>query len=133
MSRRKAREIAFKVIFQFDQVQAEPRKAFDNLIESEKLAQRDQSFSWELVEGVLQKMPVIDSKIASYSRDWAVDRMASVDRNIMRLAGYEIMYTDHSEPVVAIDEAIEIAKRYGDEGSASFVNAILDKLLGDKA
>ncbi|MDD3268454.1 MAG: transcription antitermination factor NusB [Syntrophomonadaceae bacterium] len=133
MSRRKAREIAFKVIFQVDQVQAEPKKAFNYLIENENLAQRDWSFAWELVEGVLDKMPEIDCRIAGYSRDWAVDRMASVDRNIMRLAGYEIMFTDHSQPVVAIDEAIEIAKRYGDEGSASFVNAILDKLLGEKA
>ncbi len=132
MSRRKAREIAFKVIFQVDQVQAEPGKAFDYLVESENLAARDRSFAWELVEGVLSKVPEIDARIAGYSRDWAVDRMASVDRNIMRLAGYEIMYTDHSQPVVAIDEAIEIAKRYGDEGSASFVNAILDKLLGEK-
>lgn len=133
MSRRKARELAFKVIFQVDQVQAEARKAFDYLLANESLAEeRDRAFAWALVEGVLAKMPEIDHKIASYSRDWAVDRMASVDRNIMRLAGYEIMFTDHSQPVVAIDEAIEIAKKYGDEGSASFVNAILDKVLGDK-
>lgn len=132
MSRRKAREIAFKVLFQVDQVQAEPRKAFEYLIENEHLAEKDQNFSWELVVGAIQKLPEIDSKIAGFSRDWSVDRMSSVDRNIMRLAGFEILFLDYSQPVVAIDEAIEISKKYGDEGSASFINAILDKILGEK-
>ncbi|MEN6348396.1 MAG: transcription antitermination factor NusB [Syntrophomonas sp.] len=132
MSRRKAREIAFKVLFQVDQVQAEPRKAFEYLVESDNLAEKDQNFSWELVVGAINKLPEIDAKIAGYSRDWAVDRMSSVDRNIMRLAGFEIMYMDYSQPVVAIDEAIEISKKYGDESSASFVNAILDKILGEQ-
>jgi N utilization substance protein B len=58
--------------------------------------------------------------------------MSSVDKNVMRIAGYEILFTEDAQSVVAIDEAIEISKRYGEENSGSFVNAILDKIKGDK-
>ncbi|MDD2510251.1 MAG: transcription antitermination factor NusB [Syntrophomonas sp.] len=132
MSRRKARETAFKVVFQVDQVQAEVKKAFDYLVENDKLAEKNHGFSWELARGTLEKQAEIDRMIASYSREWALDRMSSVDRNIMRVAAFEILFLEDSQAVVAIDEAIEIAKKYGDEGSASFVNAILDKILGEK-
>jgi len=135
LSRRKARELAFKVLFQVDQVDAEPRRAFDYLLEDKYsfLDTRYKEFSWELIEGCLNKMPEIDKMIARYSRGWTLERMAAVDRNIMRIAGYEILHMKDSQAIVAIDEAIEIAKKYGDESSASFVNAILDKILGEKS
>lgn len=134
MSRRKARELAFQVLFQVDQVDAEPRQAFDYLVRDKygSLDVQYRMFSWKLVEGCLEKLPEIDARIARYSRDWEINRMPSVDRNIMRVAAYEILYMENSQEVVAIDEAIEIAKKYGDEGSAGFVNAILDKILGEK-
>lgn len=132
MSRRKARELAFKVLFQVDQVNAEPRKAYEYLVEETNLAEKDQDFSWELVVGCIRNMDTIDNRISSYSREWSVNRMPAVDRNIMRIAGYEILYTNSSQPVVAIDEAIEIAKKYGDSGSPGFINAILDRILGDE-
>jgi len=131
LSRRKAREYAFKVLFQFDQVNADPRAAFVYLNEDTPLVQKDREFSWLLIEGCINKLGEIDQKITQHSLDWALDRMSSVDRNIMRVASYEILYMDDSQPIVAIDEAIEIAKKYGEEGSASFINAILDKMLGD--
>jgi N utilization substance protein B len=131
LSRRKAREIAFKVLFQVDQVNADPRAAFDYLVDQTPLEDNNQDFSWHLVEGCLQSLPEIDQKITRYSHEWALSRMLSVDRNIMRLACYEILYVPETHPVVVIDEAIEIAKRYGDESSGSFVNAILDKILGE--
>ena len=132
MSRRKARELAFKVLFQVDQVDADPRQAFIYLLEDTNLAQKDRAFSWELIEGCIDNLNQIDEKISSYSWEWSVTRMATVDRNIMRIAGYEILYMDDSQRVVAIDEAIEIAKKYGDSGSPSFINAILDRMLGDE-
>ncbi len=132
MSRRKARELAFKVLFQVDQVGADPQKAFRYLLADSSLADRDREFSWGLISGCIDDLPQIDSGLARYSRDWSLDRMSSVDRNIMRVAAYEIKNIDKTQAVVAIDEAIEIAKKYGDEGSASFVNAILDKILGEK-
>jgi len=132
LSRRKAREFAFKVLFQVDQVDAPPRVAFDYLLEENYLDDKNRSFSWELIQGCINNLPEIDKKIANYSRDWTIDRMSSVDKNIMRIAAYEILYMDNLQPVIAIDEAIEISKKYGDENSASFVNAILDKIMGEE-
>ena len=77
-------------------------------------------------------MPAIDERLARYSREWSVDRMSSVDRNIMRVAGYEILFRQEVSPVIAIDEAVELAKRFGEEQSGGFVNAILDRIQGEK-
>ena len=132
MSRRKAREFAFKVIFQVDQVDTDPRQAFNYLTEDKKLTEQDNEFSWQLIQGCLGNLGAIDEKLALYSWDWAINRMSSVDRNILRIASYEILYLDEKQSVVAIDEAIEIAKKFGDANSASFVNAILDRVLGEK-
>ena len=131
MSRRKAREFAFKVLFQVDQVNADPRHAFRYLLQENTLAEKDQSFSWELIAGSLDHLEQIDKEIGNHATSWSVNRMSAVDRNIIRVAGYEIMFYEHSQPVVAIDEALEIAKKYGDDTSAAFVNAILDKMLGE--
>jgi len=128
LSRRKAREIAFKVIFQVDQVDADPRTAFEYLLEENNLVTSECEFSWAMIEGCLQHMDEIDSLIARYSNEWTIDRMSSVDRNLMRIASAEILFLEDSKPAVAIDEAIEISKRYGEHNSAAFINAILDKI-----
>lgn len=132
MSRRKAREVAFKVLFQVDQVEADPHRAFKYMIHDVRLEEKDQNFSWQLVEGCLNHLQEIDEKISHFAKDWALERMSAVDKNIMRIASFEILFTEDSQSVVAIDEAIEISKRYGEENSGSFVNAILDKILGEK-
>jgi N utilization substance protein B len=131
LSRRKAREFAFKVLFQVDQVNADPHRAFEYLLQDSTLAEKDQVFSWDLIMGSISHLEQIDEKISQYARDWSLNRMSAIDRNIIRVAGYEVMFYEHSEPVVAIDEALEIAKKYGDETSAAFINAILDKMLGE--
>ena len=130
MSRRKAREFAFKVLFQVDQVNADPHRAFQYLLQETTLAEKDQEFSWDLISGSLAHLEQIDKEIGTYVTSWSINRMSAVDRNIIRVAGYEIMFYTNSQPVVAIDEALEIAKKYGDDTSAAFVNAILDKILG---
>lgn len=132
MSRRKARELAFKVLFQVDQVDAEPRKAFDYLLEESHLPTKDSEFAWDLIRGALNKLDAIDHLISGFSREWTVQRMSSVDRNLLRLASYEILYLEGSQSVVAINEAIEISKRYSEPASVGFVNAILDKVRESK-
>jgi len=132
LSRRKARECAFKVLFQVDQVAADPQVAFKYILEETELAEKDQGFSWDLIIGTLEHQREIDEKIASFARDWTINRMPTVDRNIMRLASFEILYMPQAQPVVAIDEAVEIAKIYGDENSPSFINAGVDRLLGEE-
>lgn len=128
MSRRKAREIAFKVMFQVDQVNAEPRQAFNYLLEETPLSEKDSEFAWALIEGTVAKMEDIDNIIGSFSKDWSVQRMSSVDRNLLRMASYEIMYLNTAQSVVAIDEALEISKRYSEPASVGFINAILDRI-----
>lgn len=132
MSRRKARELAFKVLFQVDQVDTEPQEAFDYLMQESPLAEKDRDFAWRLVEGSVEKIEQIDALLASFSKDWTVQRMSSVDRNLLRVASYEIIYLDQAQPVVAIDEALEIAKRYSEPASVGFINAILDKIRAGK-
>lgn len=132
MSRRKAREIAFKVLFQVDLVQADPRQAFEFLLEETPLAEKDQVFAWTLVEGSVDKLAEIDEILAGLSKDWTVQRMSSVDRNLLRLAAYEMIY-EAGKPAVAIDEALEISKRYSEPASVGFINAILDRIKEQKA
>jgi len=132
LSRRKARELAFKVLFQVDQVDTEPQEAFDYLMQESPLAEKDRDFAWSLVEGSVEKIEQIDALLASFSKDWTVQRMSSVDRNLLRVASYEILYLDQTQPVVAIDEALEIAKRYSEPASVGFINAILDKIRAGK-
>ena len=132
MSRRKARELAFKVLFQVDQVNADPHKAFHYLLEEVPVPGKDSEFAWSLIEGTIDKLEDIDSIITSFAKDWTVPRMSSVDRTLLRLAGYEILYLEGAQPVVAIDEAIEIAKRYSEPASVGFINAVLDKMRGKK-
>jgi transcription antitermination protein NusB len=132
LSRRKAREIAFKVIFQVDQVNAEPRQAFNYLLEDTRLSGKDSEFAWTLIEGTIAKMNDIDAIIAGFSKDWTVQRMSSVDRNLLRIASYEILYHNSAQSVVAIDEALEISKRYSEPASVGFINAILDRIKEEK-
>lgn len=102
------------------------------MLAERRLGGKDQDFCWYLVQGTLHHLSDIDLCISRYSKDWPIERMATVDRNILRLAAYEIMFSEDVHPVVAIDEAVELAKKYGDENSKSFVNAILDRIRDEK-
>jgi N utilization substance protein B len=129
LSRRKAREYALKVLFQVDQVNSDPQAAFNYLLREGPLNEKDQEFCWALIESCLHNLPQLDQQILQFSRDCSLERIPSIDRNIMRVALSEMLLLKKTTPVVAIDEAIEIAKKYSDEGSAKFINAILDKVL----
>ena len=85
-------------------------------------------FSQSLVSGVISNMTKIDEMLDKYADNWDLARMATIDRNILRIATYELLFTDEIPPKVAINEAIEIAKKYGDKDSGKFVNGILDKI-----
>jgi len=89
-------------------------------------------FALELVRGVLDFREEIDKRIRSLSEHWRLERMSIVDRNILRLGAYEVLYRPDIPPKVTIDEAVELAKEYGDEKSGSFVNGILDKLAASR-
>ncbi len=132
MSRRKAREVAFKTIFQVDQVQLEVKDAYQFACEELDLPHKYKAFAWQLVSGCMENLENIDKMISHFSTAWDIGRMSSVDRNILRIGAYEILFLDESLPAVPIDESIEIAKIYGEDNSPAFINAILDKIKGEK-
>ena len=85
-------------------------------------------FSESLVFGVANNIVEIDKMLEKYADNWAINRMATIDRNVLRIATYELLYTNEIPPKVAINEAIEVAKKYGDKDSGKFVNGVLDKI-----
>ncbi len=86
----------------------------------------------ELVAGVASHQEELDALIRRFSEHWRLERMAVVDRNLLRLAIYELLYQHQIPPKVVINEAVELAKRYGSEDSGAFVNGILDQILADR-
>lgn len=144
-SRRKAREIALQVLYQLD-VQDDtagegvPHAAaglsgeqglqlfFRHFADGE-VDPSDQEFAEKLVSGVRAHLAELDALIGRASRNWRLERMARVDRNLMRLALYELRHSTDVPAKVAINEAIEIAKRFGTAESPAFVNGILDRCL----
>jgi N utilization substance protein B len=90
-----------------------------------------QIFAEPLIRGTLEHLPELDEKIKHYAKNWDLHRMAVVDRNILRLAIYEMLYRDDIPPIVSINEAVDIAKRFSTDESGRFVNGILDKVKGD--
>jgi transcription antitermination protein NusB len=88
-------------------------------------------FCWKLFAGVMEARGLLDEKIESVAENWTLKRMAPTDRNVLRLGGFELLLTDTPHKVV-IDEAIELARKFGTSQSAQFVNGILDKLVPDE-
>lgn len=132
MSRRLAREIAFKILFQHDVGKNETEPVFSELIEENGLHQDYVPFAKELAEGTLANMQVIDELLVKYLLNWEFDRLAAVDRNVLRLAAYELLYRDDIPTAVTINEALELSKAYNSEESAKFLNGVLDKLAREK-
>lgn len=127
-SRHRAREVALQLLFQHDlnpRVSAEIVRTYAH---AELNDPEMETFSLALYTGTLEKMPVIDQRIAAAAENWRLPRMPVVDRNVLRLGGYELLFTPETPPSVAIDEAIELARKFGSLDSPAFVNGVLDKL-----
>ncbi|WP_370642619.1 transcription antitermination factor NusB [Tepidanaerobacter sp. GT38] len=130
LSRKIAREQAFKILVAIDVGNNTIEEASEIVIGS--LKDDDQkSFVFREVNGVLENLSSIDKMINKYSEDWTVNRMASTDRNILRLAVYEILNCPDIPVSVTINEAVEIAKKYGDENSYKFINGLLGAIAND--
>ena len=106
-------------------------KAVEDLDPAKKEDAEVRKFSEELVSGTLSHLDEIDRTIQQVAANWKMDRMASVDRNIMRFAVFELLYRDDIPPAVTINEALEIAKKYSSSEAASFINGLLDKIARD--
>ncbi len=130
-NRSRAREVALQALFQEDLNPRDSRDQVMPLLESRLKDHELREFAISLVLGVLRNREELDALIATKADNWSVSRMAATDRNVIRLGAYEIRYTD-TPPRVAIDEAVELAKRFGSANSSQFVNGILDKLIEKK-
>ena len=124
-----SREIALKILYAVD-ISKEPveecsRKYWEN---NDAVDEAVSDFAEYLANGVVENLAGLDSLIGKYADNWQMDRMATVDRNVLRIAAFELVHCGDTPPKVAINEAIDMAKKYGDRESGKFVNGILDKL-----
>lgn len=130
-NRSRAREVALQALYQEDLNPRDSRDQVMPLLEKRLKDPELREFAISLVLGVLRNRQELDALIATKADNWSVSRMAATDRNVIRLGAYELRYTD-TPPRVALDEAVELAKRFGSANSSQFVNGILDKLIERK-
>jgi N utilization substance protein B len=131
--RTRARECAVQVLYQIDITSDEPDISLKNYWQDNKEPQDITEFTTKLVHGSCQKKEEIDRLIARYAENWTIQRMAVVDRNILRMATYELLYCPDIPAKVCINEAIDLAKKFGDAESGKFVNGILDRIHKEAA
>ena len=131
--RRQARELAVQFLYQYDiGGGGDLREAFAAFWPTQPDDNTNaRPFAEELIRGTVEKTGAIDERIKKYTEHWELPRIAAVDRNILRLAIYEMLFRDDIPPVVSINEAVDIAKKYSTRESGAFVNGILDRLRGD--
>ena len=132
-TRRRARECALQMMFQLDASDLTPRQTVTLYKECFAEGTLPDEFSTTLFLGIADDLERIDGVISKSSDHWRLDRMSCVDRNILRMGVHEILSSSEIPPRVAINEAVELAKRYGTAESPSFVNGILDRVARDQA
>ena len=131
LRRSQAREVAFQVLYQDDLNPRNNPGETDRFIERRLRAVDMAAFARELVSGVRRNRAELDAALEGIAANWSLKRMAATDRNVLRLGAYELLHTD-TPPRVAVDEAVELAKRFGSAQSSQFVNGILDKVMHHK-
>ncbi|UCD55790.1 MAG: transcription antitermination factor NusB [Candidatus Omnitrophota bacterium] len=128
-NRTKARECALKILYAIDIRKDSPGDCACIFWENHPtIADEIKEFSDFLIKGVVENKNFIDSIISKHATNWQIQRMPIIDRNILRLATFELLFAEDIPPKVSINEAIEMAKRYGDKDSGKFVNGVLDKI-----
>ncbi len=126
--RRKAREATLQILFQLDFNSSESAQTINHYWRNKKIAPEIKEYGQWLVKGIISHQKEIDKIIQSFSEHWRLSRMAVVDRNILRMAIFELLYEGNVAPAIVINEAIEIAKKYSGQQAALFVNGILDAI-----
>jgi N utilization substance protein B len=114
------------MLFQIDMAGDAPAEVYPHFWKEHETEAEVRAFAEGLVEGVMREREALDGLIAHSAANWRVERMAVVDRNILRVAVYELAWLRDTPPIVVLDEAIEVGKKYGSEQSGSFINGILD-------
>lgn len=128
MPRRKSRELALQVLYQLNITQEEAPKGLNQYKDHFQAKGKPDGFLNRLVLGVIEHCQELDNLIERYSEHWRLDRIDLIDRNILRMALFELLYCEEIPPKVTLNEAIDLGKRYGSEESGSFINGILDRI-----
>jgi transcription antitermination factor NusB len=123
-----ARELALQLMYQLDLRGEEVLGEVEEYLRRHSEDSEVLSFARELLEGTWEKRAPIDARIEEVAKNWQLKRMAAIDRNILRLATYELLFREDIPPLVTINEAIDIAKKYSTKNSGPFVNGILDNI-----
>jgi N utilization substance protein B len=131
-ARHQARERALQILFQHD-IQGKTAVHLDEFWREYSASDESKAFAERLVRGVLEHKQELDATIGKYATNWTVSRMPIVDRNILRAGLYELLWLDEVPAKVTMDEAIELAKSFGDGDASKFVNAVLDKVLATES
>lgn len=129
--RTKARELALQILYQADVTNVDVADLISGFFGMEANTNEEpvvRDFAVDLARSVSEKLSFLDERISKFATNWQLDRMATVDRNILRLAAFELLFREDIPPKVAINEAVELAKKYGDVESGKFVNGVLDKI-----
>jgi len=126
--RRLSREMALKALFQIDLVNANIEETLKYTFKNGEFSDEVKEFTLLLVKGVMSNLSEIDETINNYTNNWSLERITNIDRNILRMAIYEILYLKNIPKSVSINEAVELAKKYGTKSSSSFVNGVLGKI-----
>jgi N utilization substance protein B len=127
-TRRKARELAVQLLYQHDLAKVDPEEGMRLFWEYFPVDMEAREFCTQLVLGTLDRLAVIDDLLSEASENWSLNRMSVVDRNILRLATYELVDRPEIPPSVSLNEAIEIAKKYSSPDAAVFINGVLDRV-----
>ena len=126
--RRKSREATLQILFQLEFDDSDPDDVVNQFWEAKKASREIKDYSRYLIEGIISHQDSIDRIIQSASEHWRLSRMAVVDRNILRMAVFELFYGEGLAPAIVINEAIEVAKKFSSDQAAQFINGILDAL-----
>jgi len=126
--RRKAREETLRILFRLEFENTHLEKTLIQYWENRKTSEEIKEYSTWLVNGIISRKERIDNIIQRVSEHWRISRMALIDRNILRMAVFELLYEENIAPPIVINEAIEIAKKYSGDQAATFVNGILDAI-----
>ncbi|MGH9397874.1 MAG: transcription antitermination factor NusB [Terriglobia bacterium] len=127
-SRRKARELALQMLFQWDMGKHDPSQVIATFLVPRKLDAGTESFARTLFEGTAGEAASLDELVRTHAQHWRLERIAAVDRNILRLALYELFHVPENPPAVVINEAIELARRFSSVDSVDFINGVLDSV-----
>jgi len=124
--RRKARELTLQALYQGEYLKTQAVEHFSVMADNFQVNQKAKPYALELLEGVCNNLEAIDLAIGENADNWRLDRMSAVDRNIIRIGAFELLFKDEVPDTVAINEAIEIAKKYSTDDAGPFINGILD-------